>query len=76
VYDLRSILNVRQANLVHKELFMGDGRDGVVWPLAKTDGCNGLFLPSDPPTMFVFNSVYDEMVDIGPADPEPVEARP
>jgi hypothetical protein len=73
IYDLRAAVNTAQAEYLWDELFHTDGkRDQVVWTLAKTPGCKGLYLPTDPPALFVYERAYDDSVVLGPRNHVPV----
>jgi hypothetical protein len=76
IYDLRQILDRREANWVHRELFYGKGKEEPVWRLLKYKDCNGVFLPTRPRTMFMFERVRHELVLLGEQAPPPVKTRP
>lgn len=74
IYDLRATVGTAQAEYLWDELFHTDGsRDQPVWTLAKQPGCKGLYLPTDPSTLFVYERAYDS-VTIGPRNQVPIYA--
>jgi hypothetical protein len=74
VYNLGPRINAKQAEYLRSELFHRDGNGQPIWSVAKQPGCDGLYLPTDPPTLFVFERVYPDYVEYGARDPRPVVA--
>lgn len=74
VYNLGPRINANQAEYLRSELFHRDGKAQPIWSLAKQPGCDGLYLPTDPPTLFVFERSYLNYVQYGSRDPIPVVA--
>ena len=63
-FDLRECLAPAEAEFVRREIVNGRG-DELAWTLAKTPGCEGLFIPTNPPTLFVFERCVAETVQFG-----------
>ncbi len=76
VYDLRPVLTPQQANFVREELFLGFGEEEEAWRLAKARACDGIYLPSDPPTVFVFQQQIPNVLSVGEPHPRPERVPP
>ena len=77
IYDLSAAVTTAQAEYLRGELFHTNGKeDQPVWQLARQPGCTGLYLPTDPPTLFVYERFYAGTASLGPRHPMPVEAPP
>jgi hypothetical protein len=72
IYDLRGHLSAPQAEYIRSQLFHADGKKEPVWRLVKTRNCQGIYLPTDPPTLFVYEKFYDKTVKLQPTGAPPV----
>lgn len=64
-YDLRGCLDLAEAEYVRREIINGDGETELAWALAKTPRCQGLLIPTEPPTLFVFEQHFGNGVRLG-----------
>lgn len=75
IYDLSTTVTAPQAEYLRSELFHTNGKeDQPVWRLARQPGCNGVYLPTEPPTLFVYERFYAESISLGTREPIPVDA--